>query len=139
MELQDALAKVAPFVGAPGKITIEDDDGWEILIFDWTQLTSEEVGEFIEDVLGDEFQEDGGELYVDGYTDWVSESYVPFAVIGPEGTAASTVSEFAQVDRVLFLHTDTPEGAVHVGGPDEVDIAGNVFAERIEDLLPQLS
>jgi len=43
------------------KITIDEDDGWEILIFDWAALSEEDKGAFIEDVLGDAFQETEGE------------------------------------------------------------------------------
>jgi len=61
----------------------------------------------------------------------VSERFIPFALIGPEGGGGASLGDFAQVDRVLFLATD---GAVHEGGPDEVDIAGHVFADSLDPL-----
>lgn len=124
-------AKLGHHMNSLSTITIDEDDGWQILVFDWAALSEEDKAAFIEDVLGDAFQEAQGEAYVDGYDSWVSERFTPFALIGPAGGGGASLADFAQVDRVLFLATN---GAVHEGGPDEVDIAGHVFADSIEAL-----
>ncbi len=54
-------AKLGDHMNSLSKISIDEDDGWEILIFDWAALSEEDKGAFIEDVLGDAFQETEGE------------------------------------------------------------------------------
>jgi hypothetical protein len=60
--------------------------------------------------------------------------------VGPEGSGASSWSEFAQVDRILFFNLPKGESGtcpVHVGDTDNVNIETQGFADKVEDLAIQ--